>query len=153
MGILDTLGSGVLSGIGNFAKDIRTAITGKEALTADERKIILDKANEIEKLALDADKSVLLAQIELNKEEAKSDSLLKSGWRPMVGWVCVSGLFYQLLIRTILPWIVEVVCLLSGTSIVLPEMPELDMSTLITLLGGLLGLGGFRTFEKVRGIK
>jgi hypothetical protein len=40
---------------------------------------------------LDADLQLALAQIAVNNEEAKSDSLLKSGWRPMVGWVCVAG--------------------------------------------------------------
>jgi hypothetical protein len=151
--ILGTLSGGILSGVGKFAKDIRESITGKEILTSEERKIILDKTNELEKLALEADKSIALAQIELNKEEAKSDSLFKSGWRPMVGWACVTGLIYQMLIRTILPWILQAICLLTGQNIVLPPLPELEINSLMTLLFGILGLGGFRTFEKVKGIK
>jgi len=81
-----------------------------------------------------------LAQNETNKIEAASDMFFKSGWRPFVGWVCGCGLAYQFLLRP----------LLLGTTG--RDFPELDMGTLITLLGGLLGLGSLRTFEKSKGV-
>ena len=58
------------------------------------------------------------------------------------------GLAYDFLLRPLLPWVLSA-CGVQG----LPIMPALDMGTLITLLGGMLGLGGMRTFEKVRGLK
>jgi hypothetical protein len=93
---------------------------------------------------LDADVSLALAQIAVNQEEAKSESLLKSGWRPMVGWTCVAGLAYQFLLMPLLPWTVK----LLGADV--PPLPAIDMDTLMVLLTGLLGFGGMRTFEKVK---
>lgn len=83
-------------------------------------------------------------QVSINVEEAKSESLFKSGWRPYIGWVCGGGLSYQLLIRPIGTWI-------AGNCCGWQPMPSLEMDTLMTLLFGLLGLGAYRTYEKVKG--
>lgn len=103
---------------------------------------------------LDADLQLALAQIAVNNEEAKSDSLLKSGWRPMVGWVCVAGLAYEFLFRTIFGWVVKLSAFFIGyTGVELaafPLPPELDMGTLMALLTGLLGFGTMRTIERIK---
>jgi len=84
------------------------------------------------------------AQIEVNKAEAGNASIFVSGWRPAVGWTCVFGLAYTFMAQPLLAW---------GSNIwVIPVPPELDMGTLITLLGGMLGLGGLRTAEKMKGV-
>lgn len=154
--ILESVGSllsnGISGTVGQLAKDIRTAITGKEAITADERKAILDRVQEIEKLTLQADQAIITGQLEINKAEAMSGSLFRGGWRPAVGWICVMGLFYQFIIRTILPWCIDIFLQVVHTTITIPTLPELDMGTLMMLLTGILGLGGLRTFEKVKGI-
>jgi len=85
-----------------------------------------------------------LAQIAVNQEEAKSESLFKSGWRPAVGWVCVIGLLYTYLAQPLLAWA-------SATKGV-ASPPTLDLGDLIILLGGMLGLGTLRTAEKVKGV-
>ena len=106
----------------------------------------LEKLAQEGKLAeLQAEIQLLTGQIEINKIEAASDSLFKSGWRPAVGWVCVLGLFYTFVARPFLVWAL----MLNG---VLETPPALDMGDLITLLMGLLGLGGLRTMEKFRGV-
>jgi len=87
-----------------------------------------------------------LAQIALNQEEAKSPSLFKSGWRPAVGWICVTGLAYSTLVYPILTWAAVV----WGETIIPP--PNIDTSVLMTLLLGMLGLGGMRSFEKFKGL-
>jgi len=150
MAITDLLKTGVsavVGSIGTAAKDIRAAITGKEVETEEGRLKVLQLAHEIEVMALDADRQVILAQTEINKTEAADPNLFKSGWRPAVGWVCVSGLAYQFVIRPLLPWLVG----LFAKSI--PIMPSLELESLLPLLAGLLGLGGFRTWEKLKGIK
>lgn len=105
---------------------------------------MLKLAQDGELKELDASLQMALGQLEINKVEAGSDSLFKSGWRPATGWVCVSGLFYQLMMRPVAGWIME-------NTIHWNLPPSLEMDTLLTILFGLLGLGAYRTFEKVKG--
>ena len=165
MSILDDLlksGVSTLGGtVGGLAKDIRTAITGKEAITAAEREKILENVAEMEKLSLQADMAINEGQMKLNEIEEGSGSLFRGGWRPAVGWICVCGLAYQFIVLPIFPWMVSIVShtvysfypSLALLSHKVPPMPPLDMGTLLSLLMGLLGLGGMRTFEKIKGLK
>ena len=84
-----------------------------------------------------------LAQMEVNKVEAATD-LFRGGWRPFIGWVCGSGLAMQFVIGPTLNWATT----LAGHSI---QFPVLDLSVLLTLLFGMLGLGAMRTTEKLKG--
>lgn len=79
--------------------------------------------------------------------ESASATFFRSGWRPAMGWICVAAIAYQFLVRAILPWALTV----GGVQQV-PPMAELDMGSLLTILGGTIGLGGLRTFEKVKGL-
>ena len=105
---------------------------------------VLEMAQTGELAALDAEMKLALGQMEINKEEAKTD-LFRGGWRPATGWMCVAGLGYQFLVMPVLPWIVTV----SGGSV--PPLPSIDNDTLMVLLTGMLGLGGFRTLERIKG--
>jgi len=87
-----------------------------------------------------------LAQIEVNKAEAQSGSLFKGGWRPAVGWVCAIAFLYHFLLKDIIMF----VCAFAGVDV--PDLPDFDMSTLLTVLGGMLGIGGLRTYEKQKGL-
>ena len=93
---------------------------------------------------LDAEVKAALGQMEINKEEAKSGSLFVAGWRPAVGWICAVALSYQFVVRPLLAW-----CSLIAT---IPVPPELDIATLMTLLFGMLGMGGMRMYEKGKGV-
>jgi|TARA_R110000803_G_scaffold51439_2_gene106321 hypothetical protein len=84
-----------------------------------------------------------LAQIEINKVEAASDSLFVSGWRPATGWVCVLGMTGNFLI---IPFTNFLMALLD-VPVVVPLIP---LDTMLPVLLGMLGLGGLRTFEKTR---
>ena len=79
------------------------------------------------------------AQVEVNKIEAASPDFFTRGWRPGVGWVCVLGLLYQFLMR---PFLVT-----AGYA-----APALDVESLMTLLFGVLGLGLYRTKERLAGV-
>jgi hypothetical protein len=85
-----------------------------------------------------------MAQIELNKEEAKMD-LFRGGWRPAVGWTCGIAFALHFVIFPLLNFFLAAV-----------DQPQItvafDMDTLMTVLMGLLGLGGLRTVEKWKGI-
>jgi len=101
---------------------------------------------ELIKAAQDQDFQLALAQIKVNEEEAKSDNIYKSGWRPSIGWTCsvAFGLHF-----VFFPIINFVLVALNYKEVVI----SFDMATLMTVLGGLLGIGGLRTYEKVKGIK
>jgi hypothetical protein len=96
---------------------------------------------------LEADLQLALAQADINKVEAASPDFFRSGWRPFVGWICGLGLAYQFLFLPIASGLAP--ALLPGAAV---HFPPLEMQTLLTLLGGMLGLGGFRTAEKLKGV-
>lgn len=141
----------MLKGAGEFAKDVRTAITGKEAMSSEQQLQIITMANALENAASTMEQRAADGQIELNKIDAQSGSLFKGGWRPAIGWVCVFGLGYSFLLRPLLPWIVQVAIITFGKQVVLPVMPQLDMKELMALVMALLGFGGFRMYEKIKG--
>jgi hypothetical protein len=93
--------------------------------------------------ALEADLQMALAQAKINEAEAGSSDPFRGGWRPAAGWVCSIGLGYTFLLQPLLAWLSAA----QGW----PLPPKIDMDTLMGLLMGMLGLGGFRTFERVRG--
>jgi hypothetical protein len=114
------------------------------AAAADAKLKALEMAQKGELAALDAELRLALGQLEVNKVEAGTD-MWRGGWRPAVGWSCVAGLVYQFLLQPILPWLAA----LFGATV--PPLPAIDNETLLVLLTGMLGLGGLRTLEKVRG--
>jgi hypothetical protein len=77
-------------------------------------------------------------QGEINKIEAQHRTIFVAGWRPFIGWVCGVALAYNFVLRDLLIWFIG------------PEQvpPALQMEHLMTVLIGMLGLGGMRTFEK-----
>ena len=89
--------------------------------------------------------SANLAQIEANKAEAAHLSIFVAGWRPFVGWTCGISLAYHFIIAPLLQFSFA----LAGIE---QELPEFDFSQLSTILMGMLGLGGLRTFEKMKGV-
>ena len=84
-----------------------------------------------------------LAQLEVNKAEASSDSMFVAGWRPMVGWVCAAALAGQFVVSPVAMWISAIV------NHPFPPPPTLD-GVLWELLFGMLGMGALRTVEKLR---
>lgn len=96
--------------------------------------------------AQDQDFQLSLGQIEVNKIEAQSESLFKSGWRPFVGWTCASAFALHFVL---FPIIDKIIVSQGGVAVAIP----FQMEALMTVLFGLLGLGGFRTFEKIKGVK
>ncbi len=127
----------VMEGVGSLAKDLRSAITGE--LDPDKRAGLEAKA-----LALEAE--VTIAQLRINEAEAGHASIFVAGWRPAAGWTCVIALFYHFIINRLLTW---------ACSIWWPDIipPEFDITALMTILLGMLGLGFSRSYEKAKGVQ
>ena len=103
-------------------------------------------AHEIATMAEKAAHEAQMAQILTNREEAKHRSIFVAGWRPFVGWTCGVALAYHFVLAPLIifgvGWYVAEI----------PEIPAFDMDSLMTVLLGMLGLGGMRSFEKAKGL-
>ena len=107
-------------------------------------KIWPDKS-EAEKQQLAAAVMVVQGQIDTNKVEAANPSVFVSGWRPFIGWVCGAACAWN--------WIgLPVAAMaLKVYQIEMPLSPA-NLSEMLPVLMGMLGLGGLRTIEKIKGV-
>lgn len=126
----------VLTGIGGLAKDIRAAITGD---------ISSEKKAEIQMKLAELEMQANKAQTDINLAEAQNPNLFVSGWRPFLGWICGLSLAYTFIGYSLIEWAVATFHLN-----IVP--PVLHMDYLFELVMAMLGLGGLRTFEKVKGV-
>lgn len=134
--------------------------TGVKVSTVAEAEKVINAATPDQLLAIkkvDNDFKIQMATLELgaivelsktqnkvNEIEAQSPSILKSGWRPAVGWVCVAGISWQYVLFPMLSFFLPV----FSVEFTLPTLPE---DRMLELLFGMLGLGGLRTYEKLKG--
>ena len=102
-------------------------------------------AFEISTLAEKQAHEIAQAQIAVNREEATSHSIFVAGWRPMVGWVCCAGLATNYLLVPVCNFILTI----TESPI---TVPPLDLSEMMPVLLGMLGLGSLRTWEKTKGV-
>lgn len=101
---------------------------------------------EIEMYKLTSDFQNAMAQIETNKNEANHESIFVSGWRPFIGWVCGASFAWHVILVPVIVFISNL------TSHPIP-LPTFDAMLLMNVLFGMLGLGGYRTYEKVQAKK
>jgi len=118
--------STALGGISNLIKTTANVVRGRDP--------------EAEKVLLEAGTKIDLAQAEINKINAQSQSFFLSGWRPALAWVCVISFAINFPVRYIAMWIFTA------------ELPAMDLKEILTLLGYLLGFGAYRSYEKRQGV-
>ena len=132
MSILSTVGIGeIIGAVGKIADDLTTS--DKERMAAE-----LD--------AYKAESKRRDGQVEINKIEAASGSLFVSGGRPFVVWVCAFALAYAAVIEPIARFVATVGFAYSG------PFPVIDTDLTMQVLLGLLGLGAYRSVEKIKGV-
>ena len=100
---------------------------------------------ELIKLQQSGELTQIAGQLEINKAEAGNPNPFTSGWRPFIGWVCGAGFALQFVIGPLGEW----VSMLMGHPV---KFPQMDLGTMMPLLFGMLGLGAYRTAEKMRGV-
>lgn len=114
---------------------------------AAQAKLDLMKMQQTGELAqLTAETDVIKAQLAINQVEADSSSVFVAGGRPAVMWVCVAGIAFQLIVSPLGTWITQ----LMGHS---TPFPTMDSNTMWMVVSSLLGIGGMRSVEKMRGVK
>jgi hypothetical protein len=141
-----------ISGLGSafdFASKIVDKIFPDKAGNEQKRSEALFKLNELQQTGelaeLAAQTEIAKAQIAVNTEEAKSNNLFVAGARPFIMWVCGFALAYHFVVQPLLAFSLSA----FGHKV---DLPVFEMETLNTVLFGLLGLGGLRSYEKVKGV-
>ena len=129
--------SSIIDSVGKVAGDLITTDKEKMQLEIENRKL---------------DQAIDIAQIQVNKEEAKSSSLFVSGWRPAVGWIGAAALAYQFLFYPLLGWGWKWLQAMNYVPTEMSPPPLLDAEQLWVMLSGILGIAGMRTFEKQKGV-
>ncbi len=102
-------------------------------------------AHEISTMAERHAQELAKGQLEINKAEAQSRNVFVAGWRPFIGWTCGVAMAYNYVIHPIL-----IFTLAQFNYLV--AIPALDLSEMMPVLMGMLGLGSLRSFEKYKGI-
>ena len=124
-----------LTGLGSVA-DLAKDVIGR----------IWPNKTEQEKAELQAAMLVVQGQLQVNQVEAASSSLWVSGWRPFIGWICGSACAWN--------WIglpmTKAGLLLAGMAPL--TLAPADLTEMLPVLMGMLGLGALRTTEKIKGV-
>lgn len=139
MGLVDIDVGKVIDSVASVADDL---------FTSDEEKLKLA----IEDKQIDAD--LKKGQMVVNSEEAKHKSIFVAGWRPAIGWVCCLSFLYKFIIYNIIVWTWTT---LQAFDIIPTDfnstIPVVNIEELYPILLGMLGLGGLRTYEGIKGVK
>lgn len=128
------LSGGAIDKVVDLVKDYQDKKLSKEELKF-----------KIETLAETQAHALSIAQIDVNKTEAAHSNMFVAGWRPFIGWTCGLGFAINFLLAPFMTFTAE----LLGKSIIFPQA---DLSTMMPVLMGMLGLGAYRSFEKVKGV-
>ena len=103
-------------------------------------------AHEVATMAQRHAQELAKGQLDIYEAEAQSRNIFVAGWRPFIGWTCGLAMFWHFVGVPITLFFV------GWFAVDIPELPQFDMNSLMTVLLGMLGLGGLRTFEKTKGI-
>ena len=145
-----------LGDVGDLFKDIREAITGKGIDDPVKKAEISLKIEQLQQ-------ALAQGQIQVNKIEASNPNWFVAGGRPFIIWICGIVLAFAFIPKAIvltIMWTLQVYAMIKGENSghiqhlmqTLPAFPDLGMGDIITLVGSLLGLGGLRTYEKIKGV-
>lgn len=120
-------------------------------------KLIPDKdarekmAHEIATLAADQAHEAMKLQMEVNKQEAAHPSIFVSGWRPFIGWTCGIAMAMNFLFAPILNMCLGIWEIMDKQDQLI-QIPLIDLTIMMPVLLGMLGLGTMRTVEKMKGV-
>ena len=122
---------GIIETVGKVADDLVTSDEERQKLALE---------------AYEAETERARLQTEINVEEARSGSTFVAGARPAIMWICAFAMGYATVFEPIMRFISQVMVGYTGA------FPVIDTELTMQILFGLLGLGAYRTFEKVKGV-
>lgn len=113
------------------------------AAAAEAKLRVMEMAQRGELAQLDAEVRLAASQLDVNKAEAMAGDPFTTRWRPFVGWVCGFGCAWNWIGLPIAKFVMEA----AGNPV---QLGPADLSEMMPLLLGMLGLGGYRTIEKIK---
>ncbi|MDE2019687.1 MAG: holin family protein [Patescibacteria group bacterium] len=135
----------VVGGIADLVGRVIDRVIPDPKAAADAKIKLLDMQQKGELAQLAADTELLKGQLAINTEEAKSTNIFVAGWRPGIGWTCAIVMFFNYVFAPLLTFALHLAH--NDTTI-----PTLDFVTISPVLLAMLGYGGARTYEKVKGV-
>ena len=128
-------------GVGDSSEDLAVALKKNPALIAKIKELEIQQKQTFVRL----DAKLARGQLAIDQAEAKSSRLFVAGGRPFLLWVCGAAFAGEYVVMPVASWI--------ATALGHPvTLPNLDMSQMMPVLLGLLGLGGYKTWEKLKGV-
>ena len=128
-----------------FATDLLKKLFPDPQAQADAQLKLMQLAASGELAQLQSVTDLAKGQIDTNKVEAANTSLFVAGWRPAVGWVCALAFAFKFIGGPLL-------VMMASVAHVAVVLPVIDSTDLMPVLLGMLGLGGLRTVEKIKGV-
>ena len=125
-----------LEGIGGMVTSVREAITGEKIKDPVEMAKVELQLQQLEN-------ALSTGQLEINKAEAQHPNIFIAGWRPFVGWIGGLSLAYIAIIEPIMRFVATLNGYTGG-------FPTIDTTITMQVLLAMLGIGGMRSFDKMR---
>lgn len=97
---------------------------------------------------LEAHVELMTAQLNINAAEAKHKSLFVAGWRPAIGWIFGSVIFYNFVLYPLMLWGWAVFAQAG-----LEPPPRIESDALWQLISGMLGMSAMRTYDKIKHVQ
>lgn len=139
---MDLLG---ISSVADLIKDGIDKIFPDPAQAAQAKLNLLQLQQNGEFKAMDSQLAMLQTQTDANKAEAASASVFVAGWRPAIGWACGAAFSMNYVVGPIGTWLSAMI----GHPV---PFPQLDTTTMMPVLMGMLGLGSLHTIDKIQGV-
>ena len=142
----------LISGLFSAAQSLIERFFPDPEKQAEAQRALLQMQQNGELALLASETDLAKLQIQVNVEEAKHANIFVSGWRPAVGWTCAAAFAYS---YVLLPF-AQFLVFTFGTSEMVGQLklaPKLELSEMLPVLFGMLGLGGLRTVEKVKNVE
>lgn len=134
---------GGVAGIFKGVKDVVSAFKADPTVALQSQQKLAELDIAMQQAELQAEVSLAQAQMQINQTEAASSDKFSSRWRPAAGWLGVLGLAYSVIVYPLLTW--------GSVNFGWKTPPPLDTNVLETLLFAMLGIGGMRSFDKLKG--
>ena len=133
-------GGDVVKSVGDTLDNLFTS--DEERMEAERELMKAQRSFDYKERKLIAEQNI--AQMEVNKADAKSGSFFQAGWRPAIGWIGALALAYQFIIYPLLVWGLTVF------AVDIAPPPLISADALYPIITGMLGIAGMRSFDKLK---